>query len=191
AQKCNSAITHISPSNVNSIRGNSIALISCDAADYPGNIDANSLLRRLSTNRGANVPNPQPCGIILYTQHADHCNLTDSDAGSSSIKYFTTTSTKDARTLLDGVNDDNDNDTSKTSSIRPDPSSPLNRGFDGFEPGLDAPHSSSGGSSGGGGSNNGSNAMIILYLVSLCIVLHPPMVLTISSHRAVVMCSRR
>lgn len=61
---------HVDSTNSFAAGTGSIALVSCDAADYQGNLNASQTLTNILTSTSI------PTAIILYSTRSDHCHYT-------------------------------------------------------------------------------------------------------------------
>lgn len=63
-------LVHVDSTNSFAAGTGSIALVSCDAADYQGNLNASQTLTNILTSTSI------PTAIILYSTRSRHCNYT-------------------------------------------------------------------------------------------------------------------
>ncbi|KAJ8112283.1 hypothetical protein OPT61_g5313 [Boeremia exigua] len=87
-------------STVTSISDGEIAYISCNPADYPGFMDAQSLLDQAYGNGNANIS-----GIILYSTETDYCDYDDDNNSMSGFPVLSMTNKTDSATVLDQIDD--------------------------------------------------------------------------------------
>jgi hypothetical protein len=88
-------ISDVSPNNQFNLDSGSVALISCDSSDYPGNIDQSALFRSVVAR---NVT-----AVLFYSNQADYCRIEGDSTGYKWV--FSMKSRNDTTNVLSAIAD--------------------------------------------------------------------------------------